>query len=472
MSTKRRLRFYGVDAAKYFGADSVHALLNDDDPWEEVMAVGAVEKGQFRVFELIDSVRAIDLISNSVAHYAAKTGRLRVLKWLQERQSLDLRAEDDIFRTVVESAAMGGHTVVLQWFYEEGLLDSELLLASGDAWIVAACYGHLSVLQWAHSTFGGVLSTIDSKRSLASHSVRHLHVLQWLHSIGQMELDRADPSVGWNLAHLAAHDGHLEVLQWLHSLGSASFEEVDFHGWNVALILAEHNNLKALQWTYAVKALDGRKTEKTKRWNIAHVAARGGHFALLQWLHSIGMLDVNALDAHGSSLAHLASNDGHFNIVRWLYEANLWRPDPIVSFSAASRGSKSTLIWLHSINALDINENDKQGKNVAHLAARAGSVSILQWLHSLDLLDARNEGWYVEHFLAHYGRIEALKTYHAQGKLSPHVLTHAGETIAHLASKNGCFQVMEWLRSMRLVDETATTKDGFTAAQLSPMAPK
>jgi hypothetical protein len=133
--------------------------------------------------------------ANSVSHFAAKRGSVRLLKWTRENNRAWRAGTCSI-------AAANGQLPVLQYLHENGWGPWDVHTCTS-----AAVNGHLPVLKYLHENGCPWNSKTCSYAAIGGH----LPVLQYLHENG----------CPWDscTCYNAAAYGHLPVLQYLHENG-------------------------------------------------------------------------------------------------------------------------------------------------------------------------------------------------------------------------------------------------------------
>lgn len=169
--------------------------------------------------------------------FAAKRGRISVLKWLNALTGE--MAKDEKQMSVAMWAAYEGHSSVLLWLHSLGLLNMLEQDSSGMtvAHWAASCVKESQVLKILFSLDLLDATVTDHRGKTISHtaiSTGNVSVLKWMYERGLYT--SAKDSDGFTCAHWAAIYGHESVLKWLHSMGLLQVEEKDRIGRNVTLL--------------------------------------------------------------------------------------------------------------------------------------------------------------------------------------------------------------------------------------------
>jgi hypothetical protein len=154
---------------------------------------------------------------------AAKNGHLHVLKWLYHEARFNSLAHthSDPGRqpwptATISSAAQGGHMHVLVWLNDTiGQLGAWHFASEGGWCDDAARIGRLDILKYAHEQ--GVAITPNAAAHAAENG--HVHVLEWVCSVfgGNDPFSHAGHTI--SCLESVAQRGRLEVLKWCHAHG-------------------------------------------------------------------------------------------------------------------------------------------------------------------------------------------------------------------------------------------------------------
>lgn len=224
-------------------------------------------------------------------------------------------------------APAGNRTAVLAFLARTfGRTHASWLAGNGaglNAAHMAACNGHVAVLEWLLCAKGGGFAR--------SHAL-------WA----------ATSADGRNIAHFAAAWGRLGVLEWLKGAFGGPrecslWEALDSGEWSLVHFAAQSRSLAVLDFLLRddVPGInhelwlqrDGRGR------TVAHQAARSANIAVLGWLfESFGggccasalWRCVGTASTDGDSVAHSAARAGHAEVLEWLVgrfnrEETLWR---------------------------------------------------------------------------------------------------------------------------------------------------
>jgi len=184
---------------------------NDEEVLKEMCEVAA-EEGRTIVLDEVWNYKIVNgifsrFVFESLEYFAARGGKLNVLKWLEIKElSFDMC-------NCAELAAFYGHLHILQWLQEE-----KDLRLYGRLYKKAINGGQLRVMKWLHEQ--KVPFNIDTFKNAAEKGI--LNILQWLH----------DEDCPWPISgYLRVHESWLnpvpEALEWLLTNGYSSRIEYD-----------------------------------------------------------------------------------------------------------------------------------------------------------------------------------------------------------------------------------------------------
>ena len=215
-------------------------------------------------------------------------------------------------------AAAGGHVSTIQALQSCGESDFERGTEKGDtAAMLAACYGHLEVMQFLH-TAGCDFEKANNNGFTAGIFAAwndHLEVVQFLHRAG-CDLDKADND-GWTAGILAAQNGHVEVVQFLHRAG-CDFDKADNNGCTAGMFAAASGHLEVVQFLHTAGCDFDKANNNGDTAGI--LAAEKGHLEVVQFLRTAGC-EFDKADNDGDTAAMLAAQNGHVEVVQFLHTA-------------------------------------------------------------------------------------------------------------------------------------------------------
>eukprot|EP00672_Neobodo_designis_P024398 CAMPEP_0174830096 /NCGR_PEP_ID=MMETSP1114-20130205/2339_1 /TAXON_ID=312471 /ORGANISM="Neobodo designis, Strain CCAP 1951/1" /LENGTH=973 /DNA_ID=CAMNT_0016063881 /DNA_START=73 /DNA_END=2991 /DNA_ORIENTATION=+ len=433
--------------------------------------------------------------NESLAHLAARGGRVDVLAWIHEHVPFGPAvlefwdaaetfefwdATDNQGSTFTGAAAASGQQSVLEWVSRQAALRHCLGANQGQTGTVAhvaALHGHSRLLHWL---------------ALWAASEGDTSVLASVHDADAELLARPVDDDGRTIAHIAAAAGCIDTLEWLSATAPRVLAAQDERGRCIAHHAALGGQVGVLRWLRAhgdfgdawlaaAMLADGRVAAHSAVWWLS----RADDYRILEWLRaqcdlgidaSVGTWVTTTTNTDGETVAHDAARCGELSVLQSLpldaLRARRAKDDATVAHIAAEAGVAGVLQWLRAHE--DFGDSwvdtavDGNGENVAHAAARRGHVSVLQSL-SVETLQTRRgkDGATIAHTAAAAGDVDVLKWLLARADLGSSLLQQRndlGETIAHVAAAAGKAAVIAFAVAHDLVDlgETQPQADGRT----------
>lgn len=216
--------------------------------------------------------------------------------------------------------AQCGYLDVLQW----GISTSEEKYYQSLPKIshFAACYGHISIIQWLHSIDKEICETA-TKYSISGG---HLNVAQWFYNHGYSFIPE--------ICDVAAKYGHFEILKWIHSIGYPLTE-------NTCILAAKEGHLNILKWLH----------EKGIKWNLEKIskcAIRGGKIEMMEWLNELNC-------PISRNIGVIAAKYERWDIIKWAYFRKYAIRDvhQIIRY-VIKAGNMEMLKWLFNIGCLKV----------------------------------------------------------------------------------------------------------------------
>jgi hypothetical protein len=205
--------------------------------------IAAIKNGHLPI--LMWAAREGFKFNDSLFHIAVIHGHLDIIEWMHKKG----------LRTSLENTALlNGHLHVLEWGYRNGYtqLDSGVL-------IHAATLNRPDIMQWAYERGAPLL--LDLCQLAAAYG--HLEALEWAHN-NKLSLK--------GVSITGAIKGHLKILQWAVDHG----ENID----EICCIAVVSGQLAVLEWA--------RSKNFQLEESIWYMAACSGHLHILKWAKESG----------------------------------------------------------------------------------------------------------------------------------------------------------------------------------------
>ena len=320
----------------------------------------------------------------NAAILAAGAGHFTEAQWLMQR-GLSINQRDSLGRNAVIQAVALGQLEAVQWFIAQGIkpysFPDEFLPCfknkGHSAMSLAACLGHLPIMQRLHQHGGSLDKQDDGKILLILAADRgDLPMTQWLCQQGA-DLARQD-SVGLNALGAAVSSGHLNLSQWLVSQGAECAPDMADYD---ALVLAAQGGHNAIvRWLCRSNYPDDRKA-----CDLLLRALLQGHRSLAVWLCLNVCNSFSGVDAHNYNALMLAAERGFLWLTQWLSE----RTSDINQASgsgctalmlAASNGHLPVVQWLYLEKNANLHRKNFFGRDALHMAIVNGKAETANWL--------------------------------------------------------------------------------------------
>jgi len=324
---------------------------------------GAMNAGNIELLEkLRDMECPIDYyIGYRAARYAAKAGKLEIIRWL-------IKNNYYIDSALSYAAASGGHTDVVKFFVDNDMYNTYEMCCA------AARKGHIDIVKYILSgeVSPDVLDAVAYNAIENDHleileyviehgceisdyhmsSCGHLRIWKWLIERGYFKHD-------FQILAKVASTGNLECLQYIHSQGFDVIDESVMTG------AVNGGNVEMVKWLYKLGASGINKTldysilfddENPKSLVVAQMLSWGfnfekhscedaaycGNLRALQYQHANGyVLDRQTIK--------FAAMGGHLDVIVWCRKQGC--PWDARTCKAAAKGNRlDTLKWLRGID--------------------------------------------------------------------------------------------------------------------------
>jgi ankyrin repeat protein len=235
----------------------------------------------------------------ALAHYASERGLMNVLFWLANECNLDLSVERDRFGcTGLHHAAKSGSIRVMKYLVEKCKVDPNEPDSRGRTPLLYASSGaHLECVRWLKEECDVDISAEDSAGCTAAHR-----------AVTSPVCHTDAPRVNGILSYLAG--------------AGLDMEEDDHWGWTPIDKAATCKNLKIVEELKRHGCITKRQPgdinpDGVEGWEASHQAAMLGEAQRLRWLHKRG-IDLNLPDKRGETPLFHACAGGHFDAVQVL----------------------------------------------------------------------------------------------------------------------------------------------------------
>lgn len=301
---------------------------------------------------------------------AARRGDLEFLKWVKAQGY-----KFNVSRKSIENAAQGGHLEVLKYLEKQTVRPIARL-----AFVVAARYGHVHVVEW--------LAMKKNPEDLLRCNIRDEIVIddqvtKWIVDHVQWVKAKKDKWI-FAVMRAASNQGKLEILKYLYKyLASKEL------GHNILSEGVRSGKVEIVRWLYAQGA---RCTDE----HVYSHAVRSGNLAMVRWVydHCQGVrammddmnyaatMDLNMVqwlhehwpETYTFEAMNQAAASGHLDIVQWFGETRC--AALVLAMNAAARyGQLNVVVFLREFCS-----ESEMGLAIS-TAARHGHLNVVQWLY-------------------------------------------------------------------------------------------
>ena len=320
----------------------------------------------------------------NAAILAAGAGHFTEAQWLM-RRGLSINQRDNLGRNAVIQAVALGQLEAVQWFIARGIkpysfpdVFPERLKNKGhSAMSLAACLGHLAIMQRLHQHGGSLDEQDDGKILLILAADRgDLAMTQWLCQQGADLACKDD--VGLNALGAAVGGGHLRLSQWLVGQGAKCAPDIAGH--NDLVLAAQGGHNAIVRWLCRAKYPDDRKA-----CDLLLLALLEGHRSLAVWLCLNVCSSFSGVDQHNYNALMLAAERGFLWLTQWLSERTsdinqVSRSGCTALMLAASNGHLPVVQWLCLEKNANLHRKNCFGKDALHMAIFNGEAETANWL--------------------------------------------------------------------------------------------
>ena len=321
----------------------------------------------------------------NAAILAVSAGHFTVAQWLMRRE-LSIYQRDCHNRNAVIQAVALGQLDAVKWFTKQGILPERFPHNFPDcfkdkqhnAMSLAACLGHLHILQWLHQS-GGSLDDQDDERILLIMAARRgdLPMTQWLCQQGA-DMRCLDNRKKASALSVAVSRGHLRLSQWLVGQGAEDIPNAE--GNNALMLAAQGGHNAIFRWLIRSESLDNRQANE-----LLLQALRFGHRSLAVWLCLNVCNSICGVDRDGNNALMLAAKNGFLWLTQWLSEhtpdINQTNYDGYTALMlAAANGHLPVVQWLYLEKNASLHQEARDHADALHLAVFAGQTETVDWL--------------------------------------------------------------------------------------------
>ena len=387
-------------------------------------------------------------------HLACLIGHFDIANFLITKQKCDPNSRNNNGNTPLYCASEGGHMNIIQYLITELGCDPTIPNIYGSLPLHIACLnGHLNVAKYFFTKQNCDPNSRGDRGFTPLHCASqggHINIIQYL--ITELGCDPTTPDINGDLPlHIASQYGHLNVVKFFITddtydscCGLDNFTPLDY--------ATEGGHMNIVQ--YLITELGCDTTTPNSNCSLPlHIACLNGHFNIVKFLITDKTYDsCCCININGITPLHYATHGGHLNIIQYLI---------------TELGCDPTIV-------------DYDSKTVLHWASDYGHISVVQWLlHNtqVDIMAKDINGVTCIDLAKHH--YEILKIFeplvdsskrfpiHKFGKTVLTGKSAAGKTtLAKVIAKRATKQSINWLDSIKKIENVETCTAGIVPSQL------
>ena len=315
---------------------------------------------------------------------ASSDGNLPLLKSLKDdREDINIKDEDG--NNALLKACYGtGNTDTVRWLLCQGLSPEYKNKEGYNAFLLAAEFGHLSVLKFLKEKNVNIKVTGPAGQNalhVACIGKGEVNTIKWLVDQGFSPEHKTND--GYNAFILAAEKGHLSVLKFFKEIN------VDIKVTGPVRYNALHaacfstGGIETIKWLVDQGFSPEHKLDDGN--NAFLLAAQKGHLPVLKFFKDINV-DIKVTGPAGQNALHVACiGTGEINTIKWLVDQG-FSPEHKTNdgynafILAAQKGHLSVLKFFKELN-VDIKVTGPVGYNALHAACYdTGGIETIKWL--------------------------------------------------------------------------------------------
>ena len=313
-------------------------------------------------------------------------------------------------------------------------------------------------------------------------------MIAWLCSTFKSEINVQELNEdGESVYHIAARNNNLEALKLFYEeFGVINVNQKTNDGNTVVHIAVQNKYLEIIKWLCSTFKSEINVQELNQGGeSVYHNAAEIGNLAVLKFLHEeIGGINVNQKRNDGNTVVHLAMRNERLDIIKWLCsnfksEINVQelneRGESIYHIAAKCGNLGAMKIFHEEFGGIYVNQKTYTGNTVVHFAMICKFLEIIKWLSStfkseINMQELNKDGESVFHIAARLGNLEAMNILHKEvGGIDVNQKTQHGNTVVHLAVENEHLEIIKWLSSTfkSEIDVQELNEDGESAFHIT-----
>ncbi|XP_076285654.1 uncharacterized protein LOC143211676 [Lasioglossum baleicum] len=404
--------------------DSYKAVMYEIKKQKLFEAIGRNNIGDVK--ELINhgvSINAKNNKGQTPLHYAAKSDKLEVVKYLIEEKGANVNVKDNNGQTPLHSAVDHGKLEVVRYLIEEKNANINVKDNNGQTPLHSAAKSDkLEVIKYLIEEKAANVNVKDNNGQTTLHTAaksKKLEIVKYLIEEKHVDFNVKDNS-GVTPLHYAAKNDGLEVVKYLIEEKGADVNVKDNDGQTPLHSAADHGKLEVVRYLIEEKNANINVKDNNGR-KLLHSAAKTCSLEIVKYLIEEKHVDFNVKDNSGVTPLHYAAKNDGLEVVKYFIEKK----------------------------QVDFNVGDMYKITPLHYAAMYDGLEVVKYLLEEKGANANlkdNDGITPLHYAADRGKLEVVRYFIVEGKnANINVKDNSGRTPLHFAAINGMLEIVKYL---------------------------
>ncbi|XP_076298784.1 uncharacterized protein LOC143217929 isoform X2 [Lasioglossum baleicum] len=355
-------------------------------------------------------------------HYAAKSDKLEVVKYLIEKKGANVNVKDNDGQTPLHSAAKSDKLEVVKYLIEEEGANVNVKDNDGQTPLHSAAKSDkLEVVKYLIEEKGANVNVKDNDGQTPLHSAAktcRLEIVKYLIEEKRVDFNVKD-NYGITPLHYAAMNDGLEVVKYLIEEKTADINVKDGSGMVVLHYAAAGNNIEVVRYLTEKQNANMNVTDNAAETPL-HYAAQSGKLEVVKYLIEEKGANANIKDNEGQTPLHHAANSDNLEVVKYFIEEK----------------------------HIDFNVKDNYGITPLHYAADHGKLEVVRYLiegKNANINVKDNAGQTPLHHAADHSKLEVVKYLIEEIGANANVKDNAWQTPLHCAANSDNLELVKYL---------------------------